>query len=87
MAILPELDLSQAEPETEDIDREETLHYGFVGNAAPQGVGKVFGVGSDMDLLVNTLDVDLWLSDDGDELVRLDFRGKGLYSDGRPLML
>jgi len=86
-AILPELDLSQVEPEREEIDGVKTLHYSFARNASPEGVAKVFGPNSDMDLLVNTLDVDLWLSDDGDELVRLEFQGKGLYSDGRPLMV
>lgn len=86
-AILPELDLSQAEPEREEIDGVKTLHYSFARNASPEGVAKVFGPGSDMDVLINTLDVDLWLSDDGDELVRLEFQGKGLYSDGRPLMV
>jgi hypothetical protein len=86
-AILPEIDLSQAEPEREEIDGVKTLHYSFTRNASPGGVGKVFGVGSDMDLLVNTLDVDLWLSDKDSALVRLEFQGKGLYSDGRPLMV
>ncbi len=86
-AILPELDLSQVEPEPEEIDGVDTLHYSFARNASPEGVGKVFGVGSDMDLLVNTLDVDLWLSEEDSALVRLEFQGKGLYSDGRPLMV
>ena len=86
-AILPELDLSQAEPEREEIDGVKTLHYSFPRNASPEGVAKVFGPNSDMDILVNTLDVDLWLSDDGDELVRLEFQGKGLYSDSRPLIV
>jgi hypothetical protein len=86
-AILPELDLSQTEPQREEVDGLETLHYNFLKNASSQGVAKVFGENSDMDLLINTLDVDLWLSDDGEELVRLEFQGKGLYSDGRPLMV
>jgi hypothetical protein len=86
-AILPELDLSQAQPESEDIDGTKTRHYSFARNASPEGVGKVFGVGSDMDLLIDTLDVDLWLSEDDDSLVRLEAQGKGLYSDNRPLMV
>ena len=86
-AILPELDLSKLDPKPEDVDGQASLHYTSVGNASPQGVGKVFGVGSDMDLLISTLDVDLWLSKKDNALVRLDFQGKGLYSDGRPLMV
>ena len=85
-AILPELDLSRAQAQSEDIDGMKTRHYSFARNASPEGVGKVFGVGSDMDLLVSTLDVDLWVSEDDGALVRLEAHGKGLYSNGRPLM-
>jgi len=64
-----------------------TIHYAFLENASPQGVAKVFGENSEMALLIKTLDVGLRLSEDGEELVRLGFQGKGLYSDGRPLMV
>jgi len=86
-AILPELNLAQAEPQREEIDGLETIHYSFLKNASPEGVAKVFGENSDMALLIKALDVDLWLSADGEKLVRLDFKGKGLYIDGRPLMV
>jgi hypothetical protein len=86
-AILPELNLAQAEPQPEEIDGVKTVHYAFLKNPSPQGVGKVFGVGSDMALLVKKLDVGLWLSEDGNQLVRLEFSGRGLYSDGRLLMV
>ena len=86
-AILPELDLSKTEPQPAEIDGLKTVHYTFPKNPSPQGVAKVFGEGSDMDVLIRTLDVGLWLSEDGDQLVRLEFSGKGLYSDGRPLMV
>jgi hypothetical protein len=86
-AILPELNLAQAEPQREELDGLETAHYSFLKNASPEGVAKVFGENSDMALLIKALDVDLWLSDDGDELVRLELKGKGLYSDARPLMV
>jgi len=78
---------TQTEPQREEIDGLEAIHYTFLKNASPQGVAKVFSESSDMALLIKTLDVNLWLSEDGDELVRLEFQGKGLYSDGRPLMV
>jgi len=86
-AIVPDLDLSQAEATDDKIDELKTLHYNFPKAASQQSMSKIFGAGSDMDLLIHTLDVDLWLSDDNEELVRLEFQGKGLYSDGRPLMV
>jgi hypothetical protein len=86
-AILPELDLAQAAPQRENIDGLDTIHYSFPKNASPQGVAAVFGEGSDMALLIKTLNVNLWLSGDGANLVRLEFEGKGLYSSGRPLMV
>lgn len=86
-AIMPELDLSKVQPEPEEIDGVKTLHYRFPRNPSPEGVPKIFGTGSDMDLLINALDVDLWLSEEDSALVRLEFQGKGLYSDGRPLIV
>jgi len=86
-AIVPGLDLSQAEATEDEIDELKTLHYSFPKAAAQQSLSKIFGAGSDMDLLIHTLDVDLWLSDDDEELVRLEFQGKGLYGNGRPLMV
>ena len=86
-AILSELDLGQAEPQREEIDGLSTLHYTFPKNPSPSGMTKVFGENSDAALLVPAPDVDLWLSEDGQELVRLELGGKGLYSDSRPLIV
>ena len=86
-AILSELDLGQAEPQREEIDGLQTIHYSFPKNPSPSGMAKVFGENSDAALLIPAPDVDLWLSDDGQELVRLELGGKGLYSDSRPLIV
>ncbi len=86
-AMLPELDLSKVEPQPETLDGLESLHYVFPKNASPKGLAGVFGENSDMAVLIKAIDVDLWLSSDGANLVRLELSGKGLYSDGRPLMV
>jgi hypothetical protein len=86
-AILSELDFGQAEPQREEIDGLPTLHYTFPKNPSPSGMAQVFGENSDAALLVPAPDVDLWLSEDGQELVRLKLGGKGLYSDSRPLIV
>jgi hypothetical protein len=86
-AILPELDLSQGEPQQEEVNGRQTMHYTFPKNPSPQGVATIFGENSDMAAVIKELDVDLWLSAEEGELVRLELRGKGLYSDGRPLVV
>ncbi len=86
-AILSELDLGQAEPQREEIDGLQTIHYSFPKNPSPSGMAQVFGENSDAALLVPAPDVDVWLSEDGQELVRLELGGKGLYSDGRLLIV
>ena len=86
-AMLSELDLGQAEPEREEIDGLPTLHYSFPKNPSPSGMAQVFGENSDAALLVPAPDVDVWLSEDGQRLVRLQLGGKGLYSDGRPFIV
>jgi len=86
-AILSELDLGQAEPQREEIDGLQTIHYSFPKNSSPSGMAKVFGENSDAALLIPAPDVDVWLSEDGQRLVRLQLGGKGLYSDGRPLIV
>jgi hypothetical protein len=86
-AIVPDLDLSSAQATKEEVDGLKTLHYAFPKFATQQGMAAIFGGGSDMDLLIKSLDVNLWLSDDGKELVRLEFSGKALYATGRPLIV
>ena len=84
-AILLDLDLSQVEPQEEKVNDVKTLHYTFSQAPSPEAMAKIFGPGSDMDILIKTLDVELWLAEKDEYPVRLDIGGSGLYADGREL--
>lgn len=84
-AVLFNLDLSQVEPQEEKVNDVKTLHYTFSQAPSPEAMAKIFGPGSDMDILIKTLDVELWLTEKDEYPVRLDIGGSGLYADGREL--
>jgi len=84
-AVLPDLDLSQVEPQEEKVNDVKSLHYTFSQLSSPEAMAKIFGPGSDMDILIKTLDVELWLAEKDEYPVRLDIGGSGLYADGREL--
>lgn len=84
-AILVDIDLSLAEPQEEEVNGVNSLHYTFAQVHSEQAMGKIFGPGSDMDILLKELDVDLWLAAEGNWPVRVDIRSSGLYADGREL--
>lgn len=84
-AVLFDLDLSQVEPQEEKVNDVKSLHYSFSQASAPQAMAKIFGAGSDMDILIKTLDVELWLAEKDKWPVRLDIGGSGFYADGREL--
>jgi hypothetical protein len=84
-AVLPDLDLSQAEPQEEKVNGVNSLHYTFPEVHSEQAWAKIYGTGSDLDILFKTLDVDLWLAEKGNWPVRMEIRSSGFYSDGREL--
>lgn len=84
-AVLFDLDLSQVEPQEEKVNDVKSLHYSFSQAPSPEAMAKIFGAGSDMDILIKTLDVELWLAEKDEYPVRLDIGGSGLYADGREL--
>jgi hypothetical protein len=84
-ALLPDLDLSQIEPQKEKINDVNSLHYTFPQVHSEQAWAKIYGPGSDLDIVLKTLDVDLWLAEKGNWPVRMDIRSSGLYADGREL--
>ena len=86
-AILPILDLSQIQPDAQTANDVRTLHYAFPQIPAQDAVAKIFGAGTDMDLLIKTVDVEVWLSDKDGLPVRVELQGEGVYGDGRPLTL
>ena len=83
--ILPELDLSQAEPQEEKANGVKSLHYTFPQVHSEQAWAKIYGAGSDLDILLKKVDVDLWLAEKGNWPVRMEICSSGLYSDGREL--
>lgn len=84
-AIFPDLDLSQAEPGRESVNGVKTLHYSLADVFSEQGMARIFGAGSDMDILLKRLNVDLWLAEDGGWPARMEIRSSGLFGDGREL--
>jgi hypothetical protein len=84
-AVLPDLDLLQAEPHEEKVNGVNSLHYTLSQVHSEQAWAKIYGRGSDLDILLKELDVDLWLAQKGNWPVRIDIRSSGFYSDGREL--
>jgi hypothetical protein len=84
-AVLPDLDLSQAEPQEEEVNGVKSLHYTLPQVHSEQAWAKIFGPESDLDILFKTLDVDLWLAEKGGWPVRMEIRSSGFYADGREL--
>lgn len=84
-AVLFDLDLSQIEPQEEKVNDVKSLHYSLSQASAPQAMAKIFGPGSDMAILIQALDVELWLAEKDRWPTRLDIAGSGFYSDGREL--
>jgi hypothetical protein len=84
-AVLSDLDLSQVEPQEEKVNDVKSLHYTFSQASAPEAMANIFGQGSDADVLIKTLDVELWLAEKDGWPVRMDIGGSGLYADGGEL--
>lgn len=84
-AVLPNFDLSQIEPQEEEVNDVKSLHYSFSQVSSPEAMAEIFGSASDMAILIKTLDMDLWLAEKDGWPVRMDIGGSGLYADGREL--
>jgi hypothetical protein len=85
-AVLPDLDLSQAQPQAERRNDVDTLHYTF-SQASSDATAELFGQESDMAVLLGNLDVELWLAKEDNHLVRIEVQSTGLYADSRELRL
>ena len=84
-AIFPDLNLSQAEPEGESVNGVKALHYSLADVFSEQGMGQIFGVGSEMDILMKKLNVELWLAEDDGWPARMEIRSSGVFADGREM--
>lgn len=83
--ILPDLDFSQAEPQEETTNDVKTLHYTFPQVHSEEAWAKIYGAGSDLDILLKEIDVDLWLEEKDNWPVRMELSSSGVYGDGREL--
>lgn len=86
-AVLVDLDLSATEPQEEKVNDVDTLHYTFTEVHSEQAWAKIYGPGSDLDILLKELDVELWLSEKDNLPVRMKLSSSGLYGDGRELIV
>jgi hypothetical protein len=84
-ALFPQLDLSQAQGEKETVNDVAALHYAFAAIPPGEAIAGIFGPGSDMDVLFQTMTVEVWVAEKGDWPVRMDVQSSGLYGDGREL--
>lgn len=84
-AIFPDVDLSQAEPERESVNGVKTLHYSLADVFSEQAMAHIFGAGSEMDILMKRLNLELWLAEDGGWPARMEIRTSGVLADGREL--
>lgn len=82
-AMFSDLDLRQAEPARESVNGVKALHYSLADVFSEQGMAQLFGAGSEMDILLKRLNVDLWLAEDGGWPARMEVRSSGFFSDGR----
>lgn len=84
-AIFPEIDLSQAQGEKESVNGVSALHYTFAGTPSGQAMASIFGPESDMDILFQDMNVEVWVTEKDGWPVKMDIQTSGLYGDRREL--
>ncbi len=84
--LFPELHLDQAQAEEETVNNVPARHYTFSAIPSGQAMGTIFGPGSDMDLLLRNMNVEVWLADKDGFPIRMDVQASGVYIDGRQLL-
>lgn len=84
-ALFAELSLDQAQGEKETVNDVAARHYAFPATPPGQAVATIFGPQSDMAVLFQAMNVEVWVAEKGGWPVRMDIQGSGLYSDGREL--
>jgi hypothetical protein len=83
-AFFPEIDLNQAQGEKETVNGVSALHYTLADVPSGQSWGLIFPE-SDMAILFQTMDVEVWLAEEDGWPLRMDIQSSGLYSDRREL--
>jgi hypothetical protein len=83
--LISELNLDQAQGEKETVNDVPARHYAFPDTSSGQAIATIFGAQSDMDVLFQTMNVEVWLAEKGGWPVRMDIQSSGLYGNGREL--
>jgi len=65
----------------------KALHYVFSATPTGQALATIFGPNSDMAILMQTMDAEVWLAEEGGWPVKMDLQSKGLYVDGHQLQI
>ena len=84
-AIFDEIDLNQAQGKKESVNDVAAQHYTLAGVPSGQSMGLIFGPESDMAILFQTMDVEVWVAEGDGWPARIDMQASGLYGDRREL--
>jgi hypothetical protein len=84
-ALFPELNLDQTQGEKETVNNVSARHYAFPATPSGQAIATIFGATSDMAILMQTMNVEVWVAEKDGWPVRMDIQSTGLYADGHEL--
>lgn len=84
-SIFSELNLDQAQGEKETVNNVPARRYAFPGTPSGQAMVTMFGPESDVTILMPTMNVEVWVAEDGGWPVQMDMQSSGLYASGREL--
>jgi hypothetical protein len=85
-AALDEVDLEGVEAEEGSVNGEDTLRYELTGLKLDT-VEQIWGATSDMGRILDTFDLEVWLTRKGEVPVRIVSRSEGAYPSGRPFTM
>jgi len=84
-ALFPELNLDQAQGEKTTVNDVKALHYVLPATPSGQTIATIFGATSDMAILMQTMDIEVWTAEKDGWPVEMDIQSKGVYANGRQL--
>jgi hypothetical protein len=85
-AIFPELNLDQVQGQKETVNNVSTRHHTFFSIPSGQAISTILGPESDMNLLLQTMNVEVWVAEKDGLPMRMDLQSSGVYIDGRQLL-
>ena len=84
-ALFPELSLDQAQGEKVTVNDVEARHYVFTATPSGQTIATIFGPTSDMAILMQTMNAEVWVAEKDGWPVQMDIQSNGHYAAGRQL--